>query len=84
MEKWLANPSRLRADKDAEYTAVYEIDQSDIKEPILCCPNDPGYAKPLSAKPLSQVAGAKIDKVFIGSCMTNMGTYLPPANCWTR
>lgn len=70
MEAWLTNPSLLRADKDAEYAAVYEIDLNEIKEPILCCPNDPD-----DAKPLSQVAGAKIDEVFIGSCMTNIGHF---------
>jgi len=70
MEAWLANPSLLRADADAEYAAVYEIDLNEIKEPILCCPNDPD-----DAKPLSQVAGAKIDEVFIGSCMTNIGHF---------
>ncbi len=70
MEKWLANPSLIKADADAEYAAVYEIDLNDIKEPILCCPNDPD-----DAKPLSQVAGQKIDEVFIGSCMTNIGHF---------
>ncbi|MFZ5560727.1 MAG: bifunctional aconitate hydratase 2/2-methylisocitrate dehydratase [Pseudomonadota bacterium] len=70
MEAWLAKPSLLRADKDAEYAAVYEIDLAEIKEPILCCPNDPD-----DAKPLSQVAGVKIDEVFIGSCMTNIGHF---------
>lgn len=70
MQKWLANPSLLRADADAEYAAIYEIDLNEIKEPILCCPNDPD-----DAKPLSQVAGAKIDEVFIGSCMTNIGHF---------
>jgi aconitate hydratase 2/2-methylisocitrate dehydratase len=70
MEKWLANPTLLRADKDAEYATVYEIDLNDIKEPILCCPNDPD-----DAKPLSEVAGQKIDEVFIGSCMTNIGHF---------
>ncbi|MES2919255.1 MAG: bifunctional aconitate hydratase 2/2-methylisocitrate dehydratase [Pseudomonadota bacterium] len=70
MEAWLANPQLLRADKDAEYAAVYEIDLAEIKEPILCCPNDPD-----DAKPLSQVAGVKIDEVFIGSCMTNIGHF---------
>ncbi|MDO4251207.1 MAG: bifunctional aconitate hydratase 2/2-methylisocitrate dehydratase, partial [Moraxella sp.] len=70
MEKWLANPSLIKADADAEYAAVYEIDLADIKEPILCCPNDPD-----DAKLLSEVAGAKIDEVFIGSCMTNIGHF---------
>jgi len=70
MQDWLANPQLQRADADAEYAAVIEIDLADITEPILCCPNDPDDAKPLSA-----VAGAKIDEVFIGSCMTNIGHF---------
>lgn len=70
MEKWLANPSLMRADHDAEYAEVIEINLEDIKEPILCCPNDPD-----DAKLLSQVAGDKIDEVFIGSCMTNIGHF---------
>ena len=70
MQKWLDNPSLLQADADAEYTKVYEIDLNDIKEPILCCPNDPD-----DAKLLSDVAGDKIDEVFIGSCMTNIGHF---------
>lgn len=70
MQKWLDNPSLLKADADAEYAKVYEIDLSDIKEPILCCPNDPD-----DAKLLSTVAGDKIDEVFIGSCMTNIGHF---------
>jgi len=70
MEKWLANPQLMRADKDAEYAAVIEIDLADVKEPVLCCPNDPD-----DAKLLSQVAGDKIDEVFIGSCMTNIGHF---------
>jgi len=70
MEAWLAKPELLRADADAEYAAVIEIDLADIKEPILCCPNDPD-----DAKALSEVAGAKIDEVFIGSCMTNIGHF---------
>lgn len=70
MQKWLDNPSLLQADADAEYTKVYEIDLSQIKEPILCCPNDPD-----DAKLLSEVAGDKIDEVFIGSCMTNIGHF---------
>ncbi len=70
MQKWLDNPSLLKADEDAEYAKVYEIDLSEIKEPILCCPNDPD-----DAKLLSEVAGDKIDEVFIGSCMTNIGHF---------
>lgn len=70
MQKWLDNPSLLKADADAEYAKVYEIDLADIKEPILCCPNDPD-----DAKLLSEVAGDKIDEVFIGSCMTNIGHF---------
>ncbi|MDP3750347.1 MAG: bifunctional aconitate hydratase 2/2-methylisocitrate dehydratase [Polaromonas sp.] len=70
VEAWLANPSLLEADKDAEYAAVIEIDLADIKEPILCCPNDPD-----DAKFLSDVAGTKIDEAFIGSCMTNIGHF---------
>lgn len=70
MEAWLANPELMEADKDAEYTAVIEIDLNDIKEPILCAPNDPD-----DARTLSDVAGDKIDEVFIGSCMTNIGHF---------
>ena len=70
MEAWLANPQLLKADKDAEYAAVIEIDMTDITEPIVCCPNDPD-----DAKTLSDVAGSKIDEVFIGSCMTNIGHF---------
>lgn len=70
MEAWLANPQLLQADKDAEYAEVIEIDMNEIKEPIVCCPNDPD-----DAKTLSDVAGAKIDEVFIGSCMTNIGHF---------
>ncbi|TXR53276.1 bifunctional aconitate hydratase 2/2-methylisocitrate dehydratase [Reinekea thalattae] len=70
MEEWLANPSLMRADKDAEYAHVIEIDLADVKEPILCAPNDPD-----DARLLSEVAGDKIDEVFIGSCMTNIGHF---------
>ena len=70
MEAWLKNPQLMRADKDAEYAEVIEIDMNQIVEPILCCPNDPD-----DAKKLSQVAGDKIDEVFIGSCMTNIGHF---------
>ena len=70
MEEWLENPSLTRADKDAEYAEVIEIDLDEIKEPIVCCPNDPD-----DAKFLSEVAGDKVDEVFIGSCMTNIGHF---------
>jgi aconitate hydratase 2/2-methylisocitrate dehydratase len=70
MEAWLANPQLLKGDADAEYAAVIEIDLADIHEPIVACPNDPD-----DVKTLSEVAGAKIDEVFIGSCMTNIGHF---------
>nr|WP_250326822.1 bifunctional aconitate hydratase 2/2-methylisocitrate dehydratase [Morganella morganii] len=70
MEKWLADPQLLEGDADADYAAVIEIDLNDIKEPILCAPNDPD-----DARLLSDVAGSKIDEVFIGSCMTNIGHF---------
>jgi len=70
MEEWLAAPTLLEADRDAEYAHVLEIDMDTIKEPILCCPNDPD-----DAKFLSDVAGTKIDEAFIGSCMTNIGHF---------
>ncbi|WP_027859089.1 bifunctional aconitate hydratase 2/2-methylisocitrate dehydratase [Marinobacterium jannaschii] len=70
MEEWLANPSQLRADADAEYAEIIEIDLADIKEPILCAPNDPD-----DARLLSEVAGREINEVFIGSCMTNIGHF---------
>lgn len=70
MEQWLAAPSLLRADKDADYAAVLEIDLDDIHEPILCAPNDPD-----DARLLSEVAGDTIDEVFLGSCMTNIGHF---------
>jgi len=70
MEAWLKNPVLLEADKDAEYAEIIEIDMDQIKEPLLAVPNDPDDIKPLSA-----VAGSKIDEVFIGSCMTNIGHF---------
>ncbi|ELQ6170079.1 bifunctional aconitate hydratase 2/2-methylisocitrate dehydratase [Cronobacter dublinensis] len=70
MEKWLADPQLLEADADAEYAAVIDIDLNEIKEPILCAPNDPD-----DARLLSDVTGDKIDEVFIGSCMTNIGHF---------
>ncbi len=70
MQEWLASPSLLRADSDAEYAHTIDINLDDIKEPILCCPNDPD-----DAKTLAEVAGQSIDEVFIGSCMTNIGHF---------
>ncbi|HCW22022.1 MAG TPA: bifunctional aconitate hydratase 2/2-methylisocitrate dehydratase, partial [Achromobacter sp.] len=70
MEAWLADPQLLAPDADAEYAAVIEIDLADVHEPIVACPNDPD-----DVKTLSEVAGAKIDEVFIGSCMTNIGHF---------
>lgn len=70
MESWLANPQLMRADPDAEYHTIIEINMDEIVEPILCCPNDPD-----DAKTLSDVAGDTIDEVFIGSCMTNIGHF---------
>jgi aconitate hydratase 2/2-methylisocitrate dehydratase len=75
MEAWLANPVLMEADADAEYAAVIDIDLNQITEPILACPNDPD-----NVKTLSEVAGAPIDEVFIGSCMTNIGHYRAAAN----
>jgi len=69
-EAWLANPVLLKGDADADYAAVIDIDLADIHEPIVACPNDPD-----DVKTLSEVAGAKIDEVFIGSCMTNIGHF---------
>ncbi len=70
MEEWLAQPTLLEPDANADYAHVLEIDMNSITEPILCCPNDPD-----DAKFLSEVAGTKIDEAFIGSCMTNIGHF---------
>ncbi|NYZ63360.1 bifunctional aconitate hydratase 2/2-methylisocitrate dehydratase [Luteimonas deserti] len=70
MEAWLADPQLLKGDADAEYAAVIEIDLADVHEPIVACPNDPD-----DVKTLSEVSGAVIDEVFIGSCMTNIGHF---------
>ena len=70
MNAWLANPTLMKPDADAEYAAVIDIDLNEITEPILACPNDPD-----NVKLLSEVAGTKIDEVFLGSCMTNIGHY---------
>ena len=70
MEEWLANPTLMRADADAQYAEIIDIDLADIKEPILCAPNDPD-----DARTLSEVAGDQVDEVFLGSCMTNIGHF---------
>ncbi|MCB2029335.1 MAG: bifunctional aconitate hydratase 2/2-methylisocitrate dehydratase, partial [Rhodoferax sp.] len=70
MEAWLANPVLMKADADAEYAAVIEIDLADVHEPVVACPNDPD-----DVKTLGEVAGSPIDEVFIGSCMTNIGHF---------
>lgn len=70
MEQWLQDPQLLEPDADAEYAEIIEIDLNEIREPLLACPNDPD-----DIKPLSEVSGEKVDEVFIGSCMTNIGHY---------
>ncbi len=70
VQAWLDQPELLEADKNAEYAEIIEIDLNELKEPVLCCPNDPD-----DAKLLSDVAGTHIDEVFIGSCMTNIGHF---------
>ena len=75
MEDWLLNPVLMEADKDAKYAATIDIDLNAITEPILCCPNDPD-----DAKTLSDVCGDKVDEVFIGSCMTNIGHFRAAGN----
>jgi aconitate hydratase 2/2-methylisocitrate dehydratase len=75
MEAWLAEPTLMAPDDDAEYFEIIEIDLNEITEPLLACPNDPD-----DVKPLSEVAGRTIDEVFIGSCMTNIGHFRAAAN----
>ena len=70
MQNWLQKPALLKADADAQYAAVIDINLADIHEPIVCCPNDPD-----DAKFMSEVAGTPIDEAFIGSCMTNIGHF---------
>ena len=77
VERWLQKPKLLEADANAEYAAVIEIDLAQIGEPILACPNDPD-----DVKPLSEVAGTRIDDVFLGSCMTNIGHFRAAGEIW--
>jgi aconitate hydratase 2/2-methylisocitrate dehydratase len=75
MEEWIANPELLEPDENAEYAEIIEINLNEIKEPLLACPNDPD-----DIKPLSEVSDTKIDEVFIGSCMTNIGHFRAAAH----
>ena len=77
VKEWLKNPKLMERDENAEYAEVIEIDLADIKEPILCCPNDPD-----DVKILSEVAGTKISDVFLGSCMTNIGHFRAAGKIW--
>ena len=70
MKNWLKNPNLLKPDKNASYEETIEIDLAKIDQPIVACPNDPD-----NVKEISHVANTKIDEVFIGSCMTNIGHY---------
>ncbi len=77
VKEWLKNPKLMERDENAEYAQIIEIDLADIKEPILCCPNDPD-----DVKVLSEVAGTKISDVFLGSCMTNIGHFRAAGKIW--
>jgi len=77
VEKWLKKPTVLTADKNAQYEKVFEIDLAEITEPIVACPNDPD-----DVKVLSEVAGARVDDVFLGSCMTNIGHFRAAGELW--
>lgn len=79
METWLANPVLMEPDANAEYAEIIEINLNEIKEPLLACPNDPD-----DVKPLSEVTGTKIDEVFIGSCMTNIGHFRAAAQLLSK
>jgi aconitate hydratase 2/2-methylisocitrate dehydratase len=75
MKEWIENPTLVKADSDAQYAAVIEIDLADVKEPILACPNDPDDVATLSEILADENRPKKIDEVFVGSCMTNIGHY---------
>ncbi len=79
LKEWLKDPKLMERDENAEYAAVLEIDLAEINEPILACPNDPD-----DVKVLSDVAGTKIDDVFIGSCMTNIGHFRAAGEIWKK
>ncbi len=79
MKNWLKNPQLLTRDENAEYAAVIEVDLSEIKEPIVACPNDPD-----DVKYISEVQNTKIDDIFLGSCMTNIGHFRAAAKIWEK
>jgi aconitate hydratase 2/2-methylisocitrate dehydratase len=79
MKNWLKNPQLLSRDENAEYAAVIEVDLSEIKEPIVACPNDPD-----DVKYISEVQNTKIDDIFLGSCMTNIGHFRAAAKIWEK
>lgn len=75
MQEWIDNPVLLKADSNAQYAAVIEINLDEITEPILACPNDPDDVATLSEILNDPNRPHSIDEVFIGSCMTNIGHY---------
>ncbi len=75
MKMWLRNPVLLEPDDNASYAAIIEIDVSEIKEPVLACPNDPDNVATLSEVLANKNIPHKIEEVFVGSCMTNIGHY---------
>ena len=77
LNEWLKNPQLMERDEHAEYAAVLEIDLAEISEPIVACPNDPD-----DVKLLSEVSGTKVDDIFIGSCMTNIGHFRAASKIW--
>lgn len=79
MQDWIDKPVLMEPDADAEYAEIIEIDLNEITEPLLACPNDPD-----DVRPLSEVAGTKIDEVFIGSCMTNIGHFRAAAQMLSK
>tara|TARA_Y100001968_G_scaffold142203_1_gene129995 strand:+ start:14709 stop:17312 length:2604 start_codon:yes stop_codon:yes gene_type:complete len=70
MNNWLKKPELLKADANAIYSEIININLDDLTEPVLACPNDPD-----NVKLLSEESGNSIQEVFIGSCMTNIGHY---------
>lgn len=75
MQEWIDNPILLEPDNDAEYEEIIEINLNEITEPILACPNDPDDVATLSEILASEDRAKKIDEIFLGSCMTNIGLF---------